>query len=150
RDGGRGRLARPRPPAAARRRPPRGRRRRGRLLGEDDDRPPTTPPLMGRYIIRRLLWGVATLILVLALLFVLCRVLPTADPAKLRAGRLQSPKIIAEIRHTYGLDKSLPAQFWLYVKELFLHFNLGFSFQSGAPVKELLFNRISATLSLVL
>ena len=105
---------------------------------------------MGRYVIRRVLWGVVILICVLALLFIMFRVLPTADPAKLRAGRLQSPKIIAEIRHTYGLDKSLPEQFSLYLKDLFLHFNLGFSYQSGAPVKELLFNRVSATLSLVL
>jgi peptide/nickel transport system permease protein len=105
---------------------------------------------MIRYIIRRLLWGVVLLILVLALLFVMFRVLPTADPAKLRAGRLQSPKIIAEIRHDLGLDKSLPAQFWLYIKNLFLHFDLGYSYYSNAPVKELIFNRLPATLSLVL
>jgi peptide/nickel transport system permease protein len=105
---------------------------------------------MTRYIIRRLLWGVLLLIVVLALLFVMFYVLPTADPAKLRAGRLQSPKIIAEIRHTYGLDKSLPAQFWLYLKNLFLHFNLGYSYYSNAPVKELIFDRLPATLSLVL
>jgi peptide/nickel transport system permease protein len=105
---------------------------------------------MIRYIIRRLLWGVVLLILVLALLFVMFRVLPTADPAKLRAGRLQSPKIIAEIRHNLGLDKSLPAQFWLYVKNLFLHFDLGYSYYSDAPVKELIFNRLPATLSLVI
>jgi len=105
---------------------------------------------MTRYIIRRLLWGALTLIIVLALLFVMFRVLPTADPAKLRAGRLQNPKIIAEIRHTYGLDKSLPAQFWLYLKNLFLHFDLGYSFYSNAPVKELIFNRLPATLSLVI
>jgi peptide/nickel transport system permease protein len=105
---------------------------------------------MSRYIVRRLLWGVLLLIIVLAVLFIMFRVLPTADPAKLRAGRLQSPKIIAEIRHTYGLDKSLPAQFWLYVKNLFLHFDLGFSYYSGAPVKELIFSRLPATLSLVL
>ena len=105
---------------------------------------------MIRYIIRRLLWGVVLLILVLALLFVMFRVLPTADPAKLRAGRLQSPKIIAEIRHDLGLDKSLPAQFWLYVKNLFLHFDLGYSYYSNAPVKELIFNRLPATLSLVI
>src|SRR5205085_4808954 len=105
---------------------------------------------MTRYILRRLLWGVLLMFVVSALLFLMFRYLPTADPAKLRAGRLQSPQIIAEIRHTYGLDKSLPAQFWLYLKDLFLHFNLGFSYQSGAPVKELLFNRVSATLSLVL
>jgi peptide/nickel transport system permease protein len=105
---------------------------------------------MTRYIIRRLLWGVVLLIIVLALLFVMFRVLPTADPAKLRAGRQQSPKIIAEIRHNLGLDKPLLEQFWLYIKNLFLHFDLGYSYYSNAPVKELIFNRLPATLSLVL
>ncbi|HEX3910803.1 MAG TPA: ABC transporter permease [Solirubrobacteraceae bacterium] len=105
---------------------------------------------MTRYIIRRLLWGLLLLIVVSALTFVLFRILPTADPAKLRAGRLQSPKIIAEIRHDLGLDKSLPEQFWLYMKGIFLHFNLGYSYYSNAPVKELIFDRLPATLSLVL
>jgi peptide/nickel transport system permease protein len=105
---------------------------------------------MSRYIIRRLLWGVVLLVLVLALLFVLFRILPTADPAKIRAGRIQSPKIIAEIRHNLGLDKSLPAQFWIYIKGIFLHLNLGYSYYSNAPVKELIFNRLPATISLVL
>jgi peptide/nickel transport system permease protein len=105
---------------------------------------------MTRYIIRRLLWGVLLLIAVSALTFVLFRILPTADPAKLRAGRLQSPKIIAEIRHDLGLDKSLPTQFWLYMKGIFLHFDLGYSYYSNAPVKELIFNRLPATISLVL
>jgi peptide/nickel transport system permease protein len=105
---------------------------------------------MSRYIIRRLLWGVVLLVLVLALLFVLFRILPTADPAKIRAGRIQSPKIIAEIRHNLGLDKSLPAQFWIYIKGIFLHFDLGYSYYSNAPVKELIFNRLPATISLVL
>jgi peptide/nickel transport system permease protein len=105
---------------------------------------------MTRYIIRRLLWGVLLLVIVTAVLFVMFRVLPTADPAKLRAGRLQSPKIIAEIRHNLGLDKSLPAQFWLYIKNLFLHFDLGYSYYSNAPVKELIFSRLPATLSLVI
>ena len=105
---------------------------------------------MTRYIVRRLLWGVVLLVIVLALLFVMFRVLPTADPAKLRAGRLQSPKIIAEIRHDLGLDKSLPAQFWVYLKGIFLHFDLGYSYYSDAPVKELIFDRLPATISLVL
>jgi peptide/nickel transport system permease protein len=105
---------------------------------------------MSRYIIRRLLWGVLLLIVVAALTFVLFRILPTADPAKLRAGRLQSPKIIAEIRHDLGLDKPLLTQFWLYMKGIFLHFDLGFSYYSNAPVKELIFDRLPATLSLVL
>ncbi len=105
---------------------------------------------MSRYIIRRLLWGLLLLVVVSALTFVLFRILPTADPAKLRAGRLQNPKIIAEIRHDLGLDKPLITQFWLYMKGIFLHFNLGYSYYSNAPVKELIFNRLPATLSLVL
>jgi peptide/nickel transport system permease protein len=105
---------------------------------------------MTRYIIRRLLWGVLLLIVVSALLFVMFRILPTADPAKLRAGRSQNPKIIGEIRHDLGLDKSLPEQFWIYMKGIFLHFNLGYSYYSNAPVKELIFNRLPATISLVL
>lgn len=105
---------------------------------------------MTRYIIRRLLMGVLQLITVLALLFLLFRVLPSADPAKLLAGRNQNPKIIAEIRHNLGLDKSVPEQFWLYVKGIFLHFDLGYSYYSTAPVKELIFDRLPATLSLVL
>jgi peptide/nickel transport system permease protein len=103
-----------------------------------------------RYIIRRMLWGVALLILVSALLFVMFRVLPTADPAKLRAGRLQNPKIIAEIRADLGLDKPLFTQFWVYMKGIFLHFDLGYSYYSTAPVKDLIANRIPATLSLVI
>jgi peptide/nickel transport system permease protein len=105
---------------------------------------------MTRYIIRRLLWGVLMLIAVSALTFVLFRILPTADPAKLRAGRLQSPRIIAEIRHDLGLDKPLLTQFWLYMKGIFLHFDLGYSYYSNAPVKELIFNRLPATISLAL
>ena len=36
------------------------------------------------------------------------------------------------------------------MKGIFLHFNLGYSYYSNAPVKELLFNRLPATVSLVL
>src|SRR5438270_4349617 len=105
---------------------------------------------MSRYVIRRLLWGAVLLVVVTGLLFLMFRFLPTADPAKLRAGRLQSPKIIAAIRHDLGLDKSTLAQFWLYMKNLCLHIDLGYSYYSGAPVKELIFDRLPATISLVL
>jgi len=103
---------------------------------------------MTRYILHRLLWGVALLILVAALTFVLFRILPTGDPAKLRAGRNASPRVIADIRHNLGLDRPLITQFWLYMKGLFLHFDLGFSYYSGASVRSLIFQRLPATVSL--
>jgi peptide/nickel transport system permease protein len=104
---------------------------------------------MGRYIIRRLLWGVLLLIVVSALMFVFFRILPTADPAKLRAGRTASAKLLAEIRVDLGLNKPLITQFWLYMKEVFFHFNFGYSYYSTAPVKELISSRLAATVSLV-
>jgi peptide/nickel transport system permease protein len=105
---------------------------------------------MTRYIIRRLLWGVLLLVLVSAVTFVLFRVLPTADAATLRAGRIQNPAVIATIRHDLGLDKSLLVQFWDYLKGIFLHFDLGYSYDSNASVKSLIVNRLPATVSLVI
>jgi peptide/nickel transport system permease protein len=103
---------------------------------------------MTRYIIRRVLWGVLLLVAVSALMFVLFRILPTADPARLRAGHSPSPKVIAEIRSDLGLNKPLFTQFWIYMKNLFLHFDLGYSYESGASVRSLIFQRLPATISL--
>jgi len=105
---------------------------------------------MTRYIVRRLLWGVALLILVSALTFLLFRVLPTGEPARLRAGHNATPKVIAEIRSDLGLNKPLIVQFWLYMKGIFVHFNLGYSYYSSGSVKSLIFNRLPATLSLTI
>lgn len=105
---------------------------------------------MARYVIRRIMWGVLLLIAVAALTFVLFRILPTAEPARLRAGHDASPKVIAEIRRDLGLNKPLLDQFWLYMRELFLHGNLGYSYYSGASVRSLILGRLPATLSLTI
>jgi peptide/nickel transport system permease protein len=105
---------------------------------------------MIRYIIRRLLIGILILVIVCALTFVFFRVLPTGNPALLRAGRDPQPKLIKEIEAVLGLNKSLPVQFWDYLKEFFLHFNLGYSYYSQEAVKSLIVERLPATLSLTL
>src|SRR5205085_3302261 len=103
---------------------------------------------MLQYIIRRVLWGVVLLIVVIAITFVVFYLLPNVDPAVLRAGRNSSPKIIHEIAHNLGTDKPVYTQFWLYLKHLVLHFDLGFSYYSGAAVKSLIADRLPATVSL--
>jgi peptide/nickel transport system permease protein len=105
---------------------------------------------MIRYIIRRLLIGVLLLVIVCALTFVIFRVLPSANPAVLRAGRDPQPRLVKEIEVVLGLNKSLPVQFWDYLKEFFFHFNLGYSYYSQESVKGLIAERLSATLSLTL
>jgi peptide/nickel transport system permease protein len=105
---------------------------------------------MLRYIARRTLWGVALLFIVSALIFVLFYVLPTGDPAAVRAGRQASPQQIEIIRESLGLDRPLYEQYWDYIKGLVLHFDLGFSFQSNAQVREIIFDRLPATIFLTL
>lgn len=103
---------------------------------------------MVRYIVRRLLWGVVLLFAVMAITFITFYLLPNVNPAVLRAGRNSNPKIIAQIAHDLGTDKPFYTQFWLYVKRLVLHLDLGYSYYSGQSVKSLIFDRLPATISL--
>jgi peptide/nickel transport system permease protein len=103
---------------------------------------------MTAYVIRRVLWGILLLIIVCALTFVFFRIIPTGNPAVLRAGRDPNPRLIIEIERVLGLNKSLPVQFWDYLKGIFLHFDFGFSYYSQESVTALIRERLPATLSL--
>ena len=103
---------------------------------------------MTAYVIRRLLWGLLLLIIVSALTFLLFRIIPTGNPAVLRAGRDPQPHLIKEIERVLGLGKPLPVQFWDYLKQIFLHFNFGYSYYSQESVTGLIRERLPATLSL--
>jgi len=103
---------------------------------------------MGRYIIRRLLWGVLLLVVVSALTFVFFRIFPTVNPALLRAGRDPTKGHIKELEEVLGLNKPLIVQFWDYMKEIFFHFKFGYSYYSDEPVLQLIKERLPATISL--
>jgi len=103
---------------------------------------------MTTYIVRRLLWVIVLLFLVSAITFVIFFALPSADPAQLRAGRQPNPQLVEAIRHKLGLDKSLPVQYYRYMKGLVLHFDFGYSYQNNISVKEQIFDRLPATASL--
>jgi peptide/nickel transport system permease protein len=105
---------------------------------------------MATYIARRVLWGIVLLILVSALTFLFFNILPSADPAVLRAGHNAGPGIIKHIRHELGLDRPVYTQFFDYMKNILLHGNFGYSFFSGASVLSLIKDRLPATLSLTL
>jgi peptide/nickel transport system permease protein len=101
-----------------------------------------------RYIIRRLLWVIVLLFLVSLITFVIFYSLPSADPAQLRAGRQPNPELVEQIRHNLGLDRPLIAQYWDYMKDLVLHLDFGYSYQNNISVREQIFDRLPATISL--
>ena len=91
---------------------------------------------------------VVLLILVSFITFVIFYLFPSADPAQLRAGRQPNPQLVEQIRHQLNLDKPFYAQYWLYMKQLVLHFNFGRSYQNNIQVKQQIFDRLPATISL--
>ncbi|MEI6791881.1 MAG: ABC transporter permease [Actinomycetes bacterium] len=103
---------------------------------------------MIRYILRRLLWVVFLLFAVSFITFVIFYLLPSADPAALRAGRQPNPALVASIRHQLGLDQPWYVQYGRYMKNLIFHFDFGFSYQNGVPVRQLIFSRLPASISL--
>jgi peptide/nickel transport system permease protein len=98
--------------------------------------------------VRRLLWSVLLLLIISFITFVVFVVMPSADPALLRAGRNPTPELVASIRETLGLDRPWYVQYGIYVKDLVLHFDFGYSYQNNVPVRNTLFDRIPATVSL--
>jgi len=103
---------------------------------------------MGAYIIRRVLWMFVLLIAISFITFAIFYLLPSADPALLRAGRGASTDLVNSIRASLGLDKPWYEQYWLYMKGLVLHFDFGYSYFNQISVKEQIFNRLPATITL--
>jgi peptide/nickel transport system permease protein len=102
------------------------------------------------YIIRRLLWAVVLLLVVSFITFLMFVVLPSADPALLRAGRNPSPEVVQAIRENLGLDKPWYVQYGIYIRDLVLHFDFGYSYQNNIAVRETIFDRLPATISLAI
>lgn len=105
---------------------------------------------MARYILRRLLLLIPMLIGVALVSFLLSHVIP-ADPITANLGDLaiSDPDIVAAYRHRWGLDRSLPEQFLLYVVNL-LHGDMGTSISTGQPVTVDLAQHLPATIELAL
>ena len=85
---------------------------------------------------------------VVVVTFVLMRALP-GDPAAYFAGNAASKEAIEEVRVKLGLDKSLPEQFVVYVRDL-ARGDLGQSVTTGQPVRKELLSRLPASLELTL
>jgi peptide/nickel transport system permease protein len=102
---------------------------------------------MSRYISRQLASIIPTIVLSVVINFLLLHGAP-GDPARVMAGRDNpSPEQIEAIRQQLGLDRSLPVQFWNYVKEL-AQGNMGQSITFKQPVFDLIMDRLPATLLL--
>jgi peptide/nickel transport system permease protein len=112
---------------------------------------------MLQYIIRRLLWSVVMIVLVLALVFAIFFVLPGGagkesesgyPPIALKiAGKNLKPDRIEQVIDHYNLDDPIYVQFGHYLGNA-LRGDLGYSFFSAEDVTPAILRRLPATISL--
>ena len=74
--------------------------------------------------------------------------LPVGRPGRTAAGPPGDARADRADPHNLGLDKPLYVQYWLFLKGIVLHFDLGYSYQNSVSVKSQIFTRLPVTLSL--
>jgi ABC-type dipeptide/oligopeptide/nickel transport system permease component len=99
-------------------------------------------------IARRLLGALPNLFGIVVITFLLTRALP-GDPAAFFAGPAGTQEAVEQVREKLGLNRTLPEQFWIYLKDL-ARGDLGQALSTGQPVREELLARLPASLELVL
>jgi peptide/nickel transport system permease protein len=102
---------------------------------------------MLRFILRRCLLAVPSLLGLLVVTFLLIRVVPT-DTAAAMAGDAATPEQIERLRHEYGLDRPIWEQFIVYVGKV-ARLDFGESAFSRRPVALDIAQRLPATLELI-
>jgi len=97
----------------------------------------------------RLLWALFLIVAVSVLVFVIFNVLPGGDIAAQRAGPHASPADVEAVRHGLGLGRPVAVQYLIWMRDLFVHQDLGFSHYSDAEVGALILDRLPVTLMLM-
>lgn len=105
---------------------------------------------MTEFVVRRLLWTVLVLFVITVLVFLIFFAIPGIDPARALAGRNPTPQILEQIRAQFGLNKPLPVQYLLMMKNLFITRSLVSYSDQGQLVVPEIGAAAPATLSLVL
>ena len=103
-----------------------------------------------RYTLNHLLQGLALVLAVVVLNFLLVHAAP-GDPVETIAGASggMSDELKAQLRSQYGLDRPLPVQLGVYLGKV-VQGDLGYSYFFNLPVTQLILERLPATLLLVL
>lgn len=110
---------------------------------------------MWPYVVRRLGWAVLTLLVVIAITFVIYFVIPPVSPAVLFAGKEATPAQIAVVKQNLGLNHPVWIQFLLFLWHLVAGDRygwpgLGFSYVNHASVRSLIAGRIVITTTLAI
>ena len=100
-------------------------------------------------ILQRLVQMLFVMFGISVLVFLIFFATPGSDPAARIAGRNAAPETVAQIRHEFGFDRSLPVQYGIMMKRLWITRDLTSFVNRGQRVIPQVIDAIPATLSLV-
>jgi len=100
------------------------------------------------FVIRRVVQGIVTVLIVVLAIFVLLQLLP-GGPARAILGLQATSAQVAAFNRSQGYDRPLLVQFWDYITRL-ARGNLGYSFQLNQSVSSLLGQALPKTLVLTI
>lgn len=102
------------------------------------------------FVFKRGLYTAFVLFAVSVVVFVIFFKTPGIDPVRQFAGRNPSPQVLAAIRHQFGLDRPLPLQYLIMMKDLFVTRDLVSYSNQGLKVVPEFVAALPVTLSVVL
>ena len=102
---------------------------------------------MYKYIIKRILWLIPILLGVALIVFTIMYSSP-GDTATLILGENASPEALAKLRAEMGLDQPFLVQFFRYIKDVFLRFDLGRSYITRRDILGEILLRLPNTIKL--
>ena len=100
---------------------------------------------MSRYLIRRLLLAIPTLLLISFVLFAILSLAPGDPLSQFAANPAVPPEVRQNIRKQLGLDDPIPVQYSKWARS-WVKGDWGFSFASRVGVRQLIAGRIGTTL----
>ena len=101
---------------------------------------------MSRYLIRRVLQMIPTLLIVSFAVFMIVQLIP-GDPAQIIAGPNATDKQLEALTRQFGFDKPLLVQYVTWLRNV-LQGNMGVSYINKYPVNKMIAQRVPATLEL--
>ena len=101
---------------------------------------------MGRYVVKRILSVIPLLFVISILIFAFIHLIP-GDPVRKMLPKEATNEEYLALKEELGLNEPLPVQYLDYMKGIFQG-DFGESYKNGLPIREILPDRMAATLKL--
>lgn len=103
---------------------------------------------MSRYLIRRILVAIPTLLAISMVIFTVLALAPGDPLADLATNPAVPPEVRLQLRQSMGLDDPVPIRYARWFTSL-MQGDFGYSFRSRSPVSELLIQRLPTTIYVI-